>query len=218
MLRLKIFILTVFLFTIYKCSTQNEKPEWVVKSLDVNDAKFDTLNIKEIFLNEMPIVTNTDTLLKYFPSPKTILEDGASFKSEEAQKLNIRGKESMIKCKSYFYENLRFESWENNIQLTDLELINTDYKLKTPIGIFSNQTSEKDIKQLFPNSFKWRNVGLSRIFHFEQYINEDFNHERMKNIYLHNGVGKANWIIEFVLIDKQLAYVFFYNTENAFKE
>ena len=173
---------------------------------------FDTLDIMNITINKMPIVTELDSLLKYFGKPNSTFEGGKFFK-EGVNYRNFKDKER-IKYQAYFYNGLRFAVWNNQVRLNEVELINTNLVLSTPYGTFSNKTTEEELIKLFPKSYDWRQSGLCGIFDgYKGITDQDFKNGRIDWLFVHNGIGEDNWMIEFILIDKKLAYIFIDNIE-----
>lgn len=202
----------ILLFILFGCNS--EQPMWKTDNWTWTVIDLDTMNILDIQVNDMPIITNLDSLVYHFGKPDTIWEKAGAFFTEENHAKKRKSREDWTYYKAYLYKGLKFAVWDNQVRLNQIDFINNNgLKLVSSSFELSNKTDEEDIYQLFPNSYKFRKCGLTRMYEVNNFNQQDIDNDRITWLYIYTGVGKHNWYIELALVDKRLAFAFFDNIE-----
>jgi len=179
---------------------------------DSKDIPHDTISIEDIKLNELNIRTDLALLIDKFGEPDSIWEYGGAFTPNKfLSDTSIRKArpDDRIKYKTYFYKGFEFAVWGNNAILTEIDFTKSDYNLNYKGIKFSKMTTLKDLKRIFPNSYKWQRQGLS-IFMTTSY--DTFEHIDKESItWMHFSSFKYSkyFRIEMTFINNRLTNIYF---------
>jgi len=195
----------VLLFTLsfLVCSCSAPPPKWTEKDFDESDIDFTNLDIRNVNVNGVPIYTDRERLFAEFGNPVDSAEDFA-FSWEQLK----NGKNDSIPYTWYNWKNISAVYTKSVTKITMIHLIGTDIKLETPLGEFSSKTKLSDLMQVAPDSYDWRNLGVT-IFSggYGVISQEDYENGKVTRLIFDGNIEGIQDEIEFVFYKDNLAYV-----------
>ncbi len=148
-------IITHLIFISILFSCQEKTSNWENSEFSEWDYEPNTLRIENYSVNNIPFITNEESLRRTFGEATTI---------NELKNLRVSPNDS-IDLRTLWFLNgeLVFDVVNDTAVINSIDLHNADLEIKVGKHVLSSDTRFKDMKELFPKSYAWRNPGLSNI-------------------------------------------------------
>ncbi len=204
-------ILLLFILAIFNNCNQSF-PRPLEQGMTSDSLPYDTISIEEIYIEDQNIRTKVDSIINKFGEPDLIKEYGGKFTPKEFL-IDSESKRTipdyMIEYVSYYYEGLRFEVWNKNATLSEIDFTKCDYKLYYNGFQISKNTKPKDLKKIFPNSYKWQKWGLSQYVVIKNINSEPISGNEITWIKMTSRKFPRYFIVEFAFMENSLQVIYF---------
>lgn len=193
---MRYFTLTLILLQLFAC---NERPSnWENPEFNELDYEPNTLKIQNYSINGVPLKTNKETLFAKLGEPEVIIE----------QKNIIISPTDSIDFQTFKYMDghLVFNNFQDSVSIDYINFRNSNITIKAGEHKLSSATKFRDIKEIFPDSYAWRNPGLSLIYSMVE-DNSDIKISSFNHIHVSDGelLNGEYGFIEMAFINGQLA-------------
>lgn len=176
---------------------------WANPNVNASDFKPNILSLESSHFENIPLTLSEAELRQNLGLSERVHENfyQSHFNHESKEKVTV-----YYDLHTYFGERLTYSVFADTAILNYLDLKDTTLRIVLNGKEFSSETKLKEMKEVFPESYSWRNGFLSQAQH--RYYDESMR-QRFDFIVLEEPDGlHENWI-ELFFIDERLACISF---------
>jgi len=202
---IKIVTITILIGIIQSCT--EEPPKWTQKEFSEEDISYSTINLNEIKINGIPVYSDLKIINEAFGKPIDTL-DSYSFSWAQQKARHSGQKHDSIHFVDYGFKNIRAISSQGITKIYFISLFNSDIKVETEYGMLTENTTLTEIKKIAPESYSWRNLGVSRYSGgYGQITKEDYENGNVTGLIFDSGLDSSHDDVEMVFNHEKLIYI-----------
>ena len=193
---MRYFTLILILLQLFACN--DKQSNWENPEFSELDYEPNTLKIEKYSINGVPLKTDKETLLAEFGEPEEIIEQ---------KNINISPTDSIdFRTFKYMDGHLVFNNFQDSFSIDYINFRNSNITIRAGEHELSSATKFRDIKEIFPDSYAWRNPGLSLIYSLVV-DNSDIEISSFNHIHVSDGelLNGEYGFIEMAFVNGQLA-------------